>query len=326
MPWLALASAAAPVIGGLIGQGQASSDRTRAENARKDALAQYASVKAPSVEDQMLALQQYQQQGTINPLLEQLISQGNTGLNDVQLDPRLKAGQMDALQQISGLASGQIQPGDQAAFELARRNSAGEVQAKQGQILQDMQQRGQAGSGAELLARLKSAQSGADMLSQADMQQAQSMQQARMAALSQQANVSGNIRQQDYGQQSDLSRAQDAINQFNSNNAQNVQGRNVQSQNNAQATNLSNKQGLMNANVDIANKQQANNKGLLQTQFSNQLGLANGMAGQYNQQADGADKQAAQTAAMWGGIGQGVGTAVGGYAAAQTAAAKLPVK
>lgn len=317
MPWLAAVAALAPVVGGAIGQGQAASARTDAENARKEALAQFAGLKPPSIEDQMLALQQYQEQGQMNPLLEQLIQQGDSRLSDVQTDPRLQAQQLSALEQVAGLASGQVKPGDMAAFEMARRNAAGEAQAKQGQILQEMQARGQGGSGAELLARLQAAQSGADRLSAAQMQEAQAQQNARMQALQQQANMATTVRSQNYGEQSDLARARDTINQFNSQNAQGVQSRNVNNQNNAQLQNLTNRQNIANANVDIANKQQANNKGLLQNQFSNQMNIAKGMAGQYGEQADASDKQAAQTAAMWGGIGQGVGGALGAYGAAK---------
>jgi len=245
--------------------------------------------------------------------LEQLIQQQDTRLSDVQVDPRLQADQMSALEQISGLASGQVKSGDLAAFELARRNAAGEAQAKQGQILQEMQARGQGGSGAELLARLQSAQSGADRLSEAQMQEAQAMQNARMQALQQQANMAGQIRGQDYGEQSNLARARDTINQFNTQNSQNVQGRNVSSQNQAQLQNLANRQNIANANVDTANKQQAANKQLLQQQFQNQLGLAQGRAAQYSNQADASTAQAGQTAGMWGGIGQGVGTGIAAY-------------
>jgi hypothetical protein len=313
MPWMALAAAAAPIVGGLIGQGQAASARTDAENARKEAMSQFAGVNPPSIEDQLLALQQYQEQGVISPLLEQLLQQGDSRLNEVQVDPRLQADQMSALEQVAGLASGQVKPGDMAAFEMARRQSAAEAQAKQGQILQEMQARGQGGSGAELLARLQSAQSGADRLSAAQQQEAQAMQQARMQALQQQSQMATNMRQQSYGEQSDLARARDAINQFNTQNAQNVQGRNVGAQNQAQLQNLTNKQNIANANVDTANKQQISNKGLLQQQFNNQIGKANAMAGQYQNQAQASDAQAAQTAAMLGGIGQGVGTGLAAF-------------
>lgn len=312
MAWQALAGIAAPIIGGLIGNEMARGAESDAEDARKNALAQYLNMKAPTVEEQLLSLKEYQTQGELNPMLEQLMQQGDSRLQDVQVDPRLQAEQMAALEQMSGLASGQLKPADVQAFELARRSAAGEAQAKQGQILQEMQQRGQAGSGAELLARLKSSQSGADMLSEAQMQQAKMMQEARMQALQSQANMATGMRSQSYGEQADLAKARDAISNFNTQNSQNVQARNIQAQNQAQAANLTNKQNTANMNTETANKQQIHNKNLLQTRFQNQMGIAAGTAGQYGAQANASQQQAANIQGMWSGIGQGAGTALAG--------------
>lgn len=310
MPWLA---AAATVGGALIGANQASKDRDAANAARQAALEQYANIQLPSIGAQELNLQDFQNAGTMTPEMEQLIQMGPTAMEGISLDPQTRAMQMQALEQMSGLASGKIQPGDVAGFEMAKRDAAAQDQAKQGQILQEMQQRGQGGSGAELLARLKSAQSSADRLNQADLEQAKQMQQARMAALQNQSNMAAGLRSQDYGQQSDLAKARDTIAQFNAQNAQNVAGKNTSLKNNAQQMNLQNAQNLANINTETQNKQQIANKGLLQQQYNNQLNLAGAKAGQYNNQATSRDTQAGQTAGMWAGIGQGVGSAFGAY-------------
>lgn len=310
MPWLA---AAATVGGALIGGQQAQQQRDAALAARSAALEQYANLQLPSIEAQQLNLQDYQNAGTMTPEMEQLMQMGPTAMEGISLDPQTRAMQMQALEQMSGMSSGQVQPGDIAGFEIARRDAAAYDQAKQGQILQEMQQRGQGGSGAELLARLKSTQSSADRLNQADLEQAKQMQQARIAALQSQSNMASGIRNQDYGQESDLARARDAINQFNVQNSQNVAGRNTSSANNAQQMNLQNRQNTANMNTETQNKQQIANKGLLQQQYNNQLNLANAKAGQYGNQANSQDTQAGQTAGMWAGIGQGVGTAFSAY-------------
>lgn len=310
MPWLA---AVAAVGGGLMGAKEAQAQRDAANNARNAALEQYANINLPSLEAQQLNLQDYQNAGTMTPEMEQLMQMGPTSMEGISLDPQTRAMQMQALEQMSGMASGQIQPGDVAGFEIAKRDAAAYDQAKQGQILQEMQQRGQGGSGAELLARLKSTQSSADRLNQADLEQAKQMQQARIAALQSQSNMASGIRSQDYGQESDLARARDAINQFNVQNSQNVEGRNTTNKNSAQQMNLQNSQNTANMNVENRNKQQIANKGLLQQQYNNQLNLANAKAGQYGQQANSQDQQAGQTAGMWAGIGQGVGTAINAY-------------
>lgn len=310
---LTIGAIAAPVIGGLIGMDQANKDRSAANAARQQALAQFANIEIPDIEKQKLALQEYQITGILTPEVEALINLGPSAMEGISLDPAARQKQLEALEQMSGLASGQIQSGDLAAFELAKREAGAYDQAKQNQIMQEMQQRGQGGSGAELLAKLKSSQSSADRLNQAGLEQAKAMQNARMAALQAQSNMAGNLRSQDYGQETDLAKAKDMISQFNTQNAQSVGSRNTGIRNDSQRFNLQNAQNASNMNTELANKQQIHNKGLTQTQFSNQMDLARGKAGLYGEQATAAQQQAGQTAGMWSGIGQGVGTAISGY-------------
>lgn len=308
------AAIAAPIIGGYIGQQQAGADRDAANAARRQALAQYANINIPDSEKMRLALEEYQSTGQMTPEMQQAIELGQSEMQNVSTDPRLRASQMQALEQMAGMASGQMTTADTAGFELSRQNAAGEMQAKNNQILQEMQQRGQAGSGAELLAKLKSNQTGADMLQKSQLEQAQVMQNARMQALMQQGNMSGELRGQDYTEASNMAKAKDAISRFNAENQQNVSNTNVGARNLAQATNISNRQQLNNANVDLRNKQQASNRGLQQTEFDNKMTLAAGKAGQYNASAAAGDRQAADTASMWATGGQGVGTALAAFA------------
>lgn len=305
--------ALAPVVGGAIGAGQAQGSVNDANRARANALAQYMNISVPEAEDMMLNLSQYQSQGQLDPALEQIMSLGDTALAGVSTDPRLRSEQMSALDSYSNLAKTGMSAADQAGFELARQNAAGEMQAKNNQVLQEMQQRGQGGSGAELIARLNANQSGSQMLQNAQLEEAKMAQQARMAALQQQANLASSLRDQDYSEAAKLANSRDAIANFNAQNSQNVQSRNVAAQNNAQQGNLANKQNIANMNTDTLNKQQIHNKGTAQQKFENDMALAGGKAGQYGQQANAAQQQAANTAGMWAGVGQGVGTAASAF-------------
>lgn len=318
---LTIGSIAAPVIGGLLGQNASSGDSAAARRAMEQALAQYAGITLPSIGDQSLSLQDYVNSGTLSPELLQAISVGDTNLTGVSTDPRLKSSQQQALEQLTNLSNGQLSPGEEAGFTLARNNAAGEMQAKQNQILQEMQQRGQAGSGAELLARLKSNQSGAQMLQDAQLKEAQAVQQAREQALQQQANLASSMRSQDYSENANLANARDAIAKYNAQNSQNVAATNTAAKNNAQGTNLANAQNISNMNTQTANQQQQYNKGLLQQQYNNQMQLAGAKAGILNGQAGQYNQQAANTAGQYSTIGQGVGQLLGGLA--KTAA---PVK
>lgn len=313
MPFTAALIGGVATLGGaLVGAGEAGKDRDAANAARAQALAEYANISIPEAEQMMLNLQQYQSVGQLDPALEQIMQLGPSAAEQISLDPAVRQKQMQALEAMSGFATGQPSAADVAGFELARRGAASESQAKSNQILQEMAQRGQAGSGAELLAKLKSSQSSADMLQEAQMQQAQAMQNAKLQALTQQAGMASNLRQEDYSEQAKLAAARDAIAQFNAQNAQQVGARNVAAQNQAQAANLAQRQQIASSNVGLLNQQQQYNKQLAQQKFQNQLSLGQAKAGQLGQQASAAQQQAGQTAGMWSTIGQGLGTAIAG--------------
>lgn len=306
--------AAATVAGGLIGADQAKGARKDASNARNAALAQFSNLDVPDIEKMKLALEQYSSAGTLTPEMVELIQQGDTALSSVSTDPRLRQSQLDSLSGLEELATRGMSAGDLAGMELARRNAAAEAQAKQGQILQNMQQRGIGGSGAELLASLTSAQSSADRLQQAQLEEAKARQNARQAALTQQANAAQSLRGQDYNEASAMAQARDQIARFNAANAQNIAQSNVGARNQAQQTNLTNAQNLRNMNTGLSNEQQQFNKQLQQTDFNNRRALAGDRSAALGGAANAADTRAAQTAGMWSQIGQGVGGAVAAYA------------
>lgn len=306
-PWGAAIGAGLGIAGSLFGADQAAKERAAAERARQQALALYSGISVPEIEQMMINLGQYQNVGSLDPALEQLVGLGPTAMEGISSDPRLRDQQVAALEGISGLASGQPTQADLAGFELARQNSAAEMQARNNQVLQDMQQRGQGGSGAELIAKLTNNQSGTQMLQKAQLEQAQAMQQARMQALQQQAGMAGNLREQDYGEAANLAKARDAIAQFNAQNAQGVNSRNTGTRNDASKYNLTNQQNTANMNTETQNKQQIHNKGLHQGNFNNQMTLANAKSNIMTGQAAAADKNAADTASMWATIGQGAG-------------------
>lgn len=305
MAWIPPAMTLAATV---VGANEAGKSRDAANAARAEALAQYANISIPEAEQMMLNLQQHQLQGTLDPALEQFLPQGPSAMEGISVDPRLRQQQMAALEQYTQMAQGQMNPADQAAFELARQSAAGEQQARQNAILQEMQQRGQGGAGAELIAKLSANQSGAQMLQQAQLEQAQAMQQARMAALQQQANLSSGIRKQEFGEQSDVARARDVIAAANAQQQASIGSRNVAARNRAQEANLTNRQEIANLNTQLLNTQQIRNKQLPQQTFENQMTLADARAGQYGRQASASQQQAKDTASMWGTLGQGGGT------------------
>lgn len=308
-----IGSVAAPIIGGMYGSSQAQSDRDAAMRARQQALQLFSDVRAPSVAEQQLALQQYQSAGQLSPQMEQALQLGPSAMQQVKVDPRLAQAQMSALNQLSQIGQFGMTPAEAAALKEAQRQAMATATAQSKQIQSDFARRGMGGAGAELAARLEAAQAGADRASSSSNQVMQDARQRAMQALMQSGSLAGQMGQQQFGQQSDIARARDIINQFNTQNSQSVQSRNVGMSNQAQLQNLMNQQNMMNMNTQLSNQQQQHNKALLQQQFNNQMARAGGMAGQYQGIAQAHQGDAGRIADMWAGIGSGVGKGMGAY-------------
>jgi hypothetical protein len=299
------------VIAPILGQQQAQAQLNAANAAQQQALGQWNGISAPSVESQQLNLQDYANAGNLNLQNEQALQQGPNALGNIQTDPRLVQAQMSALQQLSQTGQMGMTPAEQAALNQAQNNAASQAQAKNAQIMNQFAATGMGGSGAQLAAQLNNSQASAQQLANNSNQVAQNAQQNALQAISQAGTLGGQMQAQSFGQQAQVAAAQNYINQFNTQNSQQVQNQNVQAANAAALRNLNNQQQIMNQNTQLGNQQQQYNKQLLQQQFNNQAALAAGRSGQYNGIAQTQMQQAGNTANMYAGIGQGVDTGVG---------------
>ena len=302
-------SAAAGTIGSFLG-GRANrrAARRAAEEIRR-AQQLLLDTPMPTVEEQEIALQQLEQIGELSPEMLEALQLGPSAMEGVSTDPRLEAAQMRALEQLAGLSEGGLSEADIAALEEARRSVEGAQQARQEAILQDMQQRGIGGAGAELAMRLAATQGAADRQNQASLDVTRQAQARALQALAQQANLAGQVRGQEFGEQSDIARAQDAIREFNLRNQQRVQDANVAARNQAQAANLATAQEIANRNVGLMNQQQQFNKGLIQQEFQNEMQRRGGAANMAQGVAQAQMNQGAADAAMYSGIAGGLAQA-----------------
>lgn len=144
-----------------------------------------------------------------------------SAMDGISTDPRLKQAQLAALASMQEIGSS----GGMTATERAQLAKVqGEVaQADRGRreaILQNMRSRGMGGSGMELLAQLQSSQGATDRASQAGLDIAGMAQQRALQALTQAGGMAGGIRGQDFGEQSQIAAAKDAIAKFNAANTQ----------------------------------------------------------------------------------------------------------
>jgi hypothetical protein len=211
------------------------------------------------------------------------------------MDPRLQAAQMAALEDVSGLAKTGLGAEDIAALNQIRRQAAGMAQAQKATTLQQMQERGLVDSGASLVAQLQAGQAASDMAAQQGDRLAAEAAAARRQALGQQASMASQMSQQQLALAGQKASAADVINQFNTQNRQNVA-----------AQNLAARQNIANQQAATKNQKEIYNIGLIQQQFQNQMAKATGVTGAqtnlaniYGQQAGAAQKaQQAQTGAL----------------------------
>lgn len=282
-------------------------------DAQQRALEQFQNLVIPTLGEQEISSLTNEYLGDYSPEMLAAIGMDPSAMEGISLDPRLQDAQMAALDQISQMGETGLLPGEKAALNQARRAAAGEAQAKSAQLLSEFERRGMGGSGAELAARLQAGQSSADRLGQESDRLAQMAQERALSAITQKGNLAGTIRGQEFGEQADIAKAQDAINQFNTANRQQVQAANVGATNQAAMRNLSEKQRIAENNVALKNREQEYNKGLIQQRFQNQVQKAGGTAQQYNQIAQAQQQDAANEGQMWGNI-IGAGAQLGGAA------------
>lgn len=263
-------------IGEFVGNTNADSSKSLADRqlleTKREMLLRLSGISMPELEELERNYLLAENMGELTPEMEQLFSQQDTSMGDIAVDPRLQQSQFDVLQQLAGLSQGGLSEADVMGLEQVRRDASAQDQARQQQVLQEMQARGQGGSGNELISRLKSSQVAADRASQEGMQIAQMAQQRALQALMNQGNMASSMRSQDFGEQSDVAKARDTINRFNTANQQNVQQRNVGAQNTAQEKNLNTRQGLEDRRVQTRNVEQNVNKDLLESQYGKRVG------------------------------------------------------
>lgn len=290
-------------MSGLFGGGDAGkSEMRKATRLMEQNIARLEAIGIPTIEAQRIALQSPELVG----LLE-AESLGPSRFEEISMDPRLQAAQMAALEDITGIAeAGGLDAQTRLNLEEGLARAAGAEQAR----LQQLKEDPTLGQGQRLALQSQAVQGTGQSARNVALQSAAQAQQARMAALGQQANLASGMQQQQLGLAGQKASAADVINQFNVQNKQNVNARN-----------LGEKQRIAEAGIATGNQQEMYNKGLIQQQFQNQVAKATGISGaqsnlanMYAQQgAASAQGQATQNAAILGGITGLAGAGIGAY-------------
>ena len=304
---MTIGSIAAPIVGGIIGNQAAKGDKESQKQAMKAALAELNKIGSPPDLSRRLILEEFQRQGIYTPEMEQEISVAESEMSQLKEDPSLREANMSALQRMLAQSKSGLTAEDRAALNQARSEVQKDTQSKLAQIQQQMQARGQAGSGAELAMQLQAAQAGSDQAAAgSDTLMAQAQQRA-LQALGKSSDMASQMRGQDFDVNSAKARAIDERNRFLAENSVSRQSRNVGALNQAQQANLAEQQRINDANIAMRNAETQRQTQAERDLFNDKLNLAQAKSGQRTQQAGFYGQQAGQTAQQWANIGSGVG-------------------
>lgn len=245
--------AAGNIVSGLMGN-KAQKKALAQQKAMWDAqMAEYAALGYPPELARDIVLEEMKSVGAYTPELEQAIQQEESALAQISEDPTLRQAQIQALSSLQQRGETGFTAQERATANQLRSEVERDANARQQSILQGMQTRGMSGSGAELAAQLSAQQAatseraaGADRLSAMAAENA-------LQAIAQGGNMAGSIRSQDLGVATTKAQAEDAMRQFNLQNAIARQQRNIASKNAAQATNLAEQQKIADYNLQQRN-------------------------------------------------------------------------
>lgn len=298
------------LIPALLGDGSELSEQEQA--LREQALKDILSVPSPQLQE--IKLKQYIDAGVFKPEEETAIKLVDSEMKGVKVDPRLKEAQMEALESLRETGQMGLRTQDRLALEQIQDKAARDAIASQQAVIQSRQMRGMAGSGDELAAALSGGQAAAQSGRMAGLQIGAQAQQAALEAMARSGTLGGQIRQQEFGEQSDVARAQDEINRFNTSNQQNIQMRNIAAKNAAQLRNLENQQRLSDANIGLSNQQSMFNQFTLpQQQYDNAMRKAQATSAARSGQAQFLGQQAQNQQQATQNVLQGAGqTALAG--------------
>lgn len=314
IPLAAIGAGASLLSGGLsaIQGSQASADAARAAQTKQLMLDRLRAMM-PAASEMELQLMIPQLVGEYTPEAAEALELGPSAMEDIGVDEQLKLEQLKALAGIGDIAEGGLTEADLAASRQIRRDVGQADQARQQQVLMEMAQRGVLGSGGELAARLGAGQQATERQAAASDELIRQAQARSLQALGQQGNLAGQIRGQEFGEQSDIARARDVIGQFNVRNRQDVLGRNVGERNIAQQQNLQGAQEQANRAAEIKNIEQMRNKQLPAQRYGWEADIMQGRIGAEQQQAQQRQQAHRDTAAGIGQIGQGAIGAISAF-------------
>jgi len=140
---------------------------------------------------------------------------GPTAMEGIEISPEVLAAQRDTLNTMEEVSREGYTAQEKADMTRGKMDIATTEQGQRQAIMQQMQQRGMGGSGAELASKLLAQQGGANRMAQRGMD-VQALGKARaLQALQAKGQLAGQMRGQEFGEKRAVATAQDAIGAFN---------------------------------------------------------------------------------------------------------------
>lgn len=197
---MAVVGVAAQAIAGLIGRALASGDEAEAQRLIQQAAKDY-NIPAEALAETL----------------------GSSALEGVKTDPGLRDAQMGAIDAFRESAqAGGLDPQAKAQLEEGLNAARGQEQSQRQAILDSYRRKGMGNSGFELAVQLQGASAGANRAHMAGVQAGGDAASRALDAWRQSAGLAGDLRGQDYGEQSNLANARDSIARFNLQNRQDM--------------------------------------------------------------------------------------------------------
>lgn len=303
----------------VIGAVQAGEERDLARQAMGEALAEIKKVGAPPDYAREIIYEKFKQAGILTPEVENQINLGVSKVAQIAENEQLKSAQLKALDQMQQRAKGGLTAEDRAALNQAKAEINQQNQAQQSQILQSMAQRGMGGAGAELALKLQSQQQGANLGAQAATQLGATASQRALEAARMSGEFAGGVQAQEFSRNVQRGQAEDAVNQFNIQNAMARQQRNVDRTGQANLYNVQRQQHVADLNVQQQNQELLRQREAERQRWLDSLSLAQAKSGAYAGAANFSSNQAQAIGSQWGQIAGGFGSIMGGALGAMPA-------
>jgi len=271
-----LTSAAMPYLNDLASGGLLSTGTDMLKNAG-NALN---GISAPDLTKLIPQLRLQVMQGQITPAQAAAAIQEASAMQDVTTDQQSLQGQRDALSKLANIGENNgMTEADRAALAATMNQTAAKTASDRAAQLQQMQMQGNAGTGAELAARLSGVQGGANANAMAGASTAQAAQARALAAIQAGLQGNANLNTQQFDQAAKKAAAQDAVNQFNAQARQSTNLANAGYTQQANIGNFNTANEIAKTNVGIQNQQAMMPYNAAQSNFENQLGLGKARSG-----------------------------------------------